>query len=695
MKRKSGTKRGPLVRGCDRARVGPGNECIYRLVADSSPDWEYLTDGKVCLLYSSPSCEPITGLTSEQMTADPESFYRIVHPDDLPAVLQHDSTFAGPKDPAELEFRIIHPTDGERWLGHVCAPLFDARGEFIGRRGTVRDITQRRRAERMLHMAQTILDHVGDMAFIVSEDGHIIYANNSACRNSGYTREELVGRRVREIEAGGVTQHWAAWWDEVRQAGSRTFESMARRKDGGTFPVEVVVSHVDFEGRGYHCGFARDIGRRKEAERALADSEARFRAMANTVPDMLYTNRPDGWCDYVNQQACDFSGKAREALVGNGWLTAYHPDDANGMRRTWTRSVRTGTPFAMEVRARAADGTYRWCMNRAVPIRDAGGKISRWFGAVTDIHDLKQAQEQLRVAQVTLEDKVRQRTAALQDAIASLQVEIAERRRLEEEVLRISEWEQERMGHDLHDDLCQQLAGIAYLCESVEPEITPVSPGPAAKVKRIRDLLNRALADARGMARGLSPLNLKAHGLRAAIKDLAAGARSGSGVQCRIACDDSLLRGDITRATHIYRIVQEAMHNAVRHGKAKSIHITLRALRLGFRLTVEDDGRGVPRRPRRNQGMGLGSMQYRARAMGGTFTIRRGSGGRGTVVTCEVPLADDGARAEEDDHAPGHRETRPRPARATPPIARPKRKPAAGSLAATGGRGKRPRMTRR
>jgi len=615
-------------------------EDLHLLVADSSPEWEYITDEKVRLIYSSPSCERITGLTARAMNADPEAFYRLVHPDDLPLVLRHDAALAGPADASELEFRIVHPENGERWLGHVCRPLIDGDGRFIGRRGTLRDITKRKKAERQLLMAQTVLDHIGDMAFLVGEDGHPVYMNDSACRALGYAREDVTAVSVREFDAGttATTMQWAAYWEEIRREGSRTFETLVRARDGRTFPVEVTVNYIEFEGRGYHCGFARDISERRAVQDALAESEARFRAMANTVPDILFTNAPDGRCDYVNQRCYDYTGMPPGSIEGHGWLQILHPDDRRRAEQAWKKSVRKGTPFAEELRIRAADGTYRWFVDRAQPIRCPAGNVTRWFGAATDIDQLKRAQAQLSEARATLEDKVRQRTAGMQAANAALRAEIAERRRLEAEVLRIAEWEQRRIGRDLHDDLCQQLAAIAYLCDSVRPSVKPLSKGAGVKIRRIGALLQRALADARGLARGLSPLNLEGRGLRAALKDLAAAARASHGVTCRVTCPDTLLRDDVTRATHVYRIVQEAVNNAVRHGRARTIRVALRATRRHLRLTIEDNGRGVARRPRRSSGMGLDSMRYRAHAMGGSFDIRRRPSG-GTMVTCVATLA--------------------------------------------------------
>lgn len=610
---------------------------IYRLLADSSPEWEYITNEKVQLLYTSPSVLEVTGFTPEEMLTTPDHFYAIVHPEDLPRVLAHDADTVGPADPSELEFRINHPVKGERWLEHTCHPLLDAKGRFFGRRGTIRDISKRKRAESSLAMAQTVLDRIGDMAFYVSEDGRLVFANDALCRALGYTREEMLRLSVPDLDQDGVVRHWAGFWQRVREAGHVTLEARMATKDGDSIPIEVTVHHVEFGGRGYHCGFARDITERLAAQELLRESETRFRAMAETVPDMLFTTDARGMTIYANRRTSEYGGLTPNEVLGLGWLQLIHPDDQKSVERQWRKAVRAGTAYSHEMRVRDGHGVYRWFVARAHPIRDDSGAITQWFGSCTEIDDLKRAQEQLSQVNDTQEETVRHRTAELQAANAALRAEIVERQRLEEEVLRAAEIEKRRIGQDLHDDLCQQLAAIAFLCDSVAPEVRRVSGKTAGQMRRIGDLLHRALTDARGVARGLSPLHLESRGLGAALADLANSARRSHGVRCRVTCPETLARVDLTRATHLFRIVQEAVHNAIRHGRARSIAIAVRLQRGRVRLTIRDDGRGMPLRPQRRGGLGLGSMRYRAQAMGGTFEIRSDRP-RGTLVVCEAPI---------------------------------------------------------
>jgi PAS domain S-box-containing protein len=581
--------------------------------------------------------EEITGFTAEVLIAGADRFYGIVHPDDLPRVLAHDTDMVGPADPSDLEFRIHHPVKGERWLGHTCRPLFDTHGRFIGRRGTIRDISKRKRAESSLAMAQTVLDRIGDMAFYVSDDGRLVYANDALCRGLGYTREELLRLSVPDLDEDGVAVHWAAFWQRVRDQGNVTLETRMRGKGGRLIPIELAIHYVEFGGRGYHCGFARDVTERRAAQEALRESETRFRAMANTVPDILFTTDSKGLTTYANRRASDYGGVPPESILGLGWLGLVHADDRGRVERHWRRAVRAGGNYSQEMRLRGADGAYRWFVARAHPIRDEVGAIAQWFGACTEIDDLKRAQDQLRDAIDTQETTVRHRTAELQEANAALLSEIIVRQRLEDEVLRVAEIEKRRIGQDLHDDLCQQLAAIAYLCDSVKPDLGPISKRAMNRVRRIGDLLHRALVDARGVARGLSPLHLESRGLRSALRDLASATRGSHGVRCRVTCPETLPRVDLTRATHLFRIVQEAVHNAIRHGRAGTIAIVVSLRRGTVRLTVQDDGRGLPRSVHRREGLGLGSMRYRAQAMGGTFEIRSGRRG-GTLVICEAPV---------------------------------------------------------
>ena len=144
----------------------------------------------------------------------------------------------------------------------------------------------------------------------------------------------------------------------------------------------------------YMAGACIDITERKQAEQALRQSQLRLRTMAETVPEVLFTNRPDGACDYVSKRFYDYTGMRDGSAEGSGWTAAIHPDDLFRATACWKRCVSAGRTYEDEYRLRRRDGMYRWFRAHAIPLR-LDGKIVEWFGVATDIHDLKEIQEQL------------------------------------------------------------------------------------------------------------------------------------------------------------------------------------------------------------------------------------------------------------------------------------------------------------
>jgi PAS domain S-box-containing protein len=211
--------------------------------------------------------------------------------------------------------------------------------------------------------------------------------------------------------------------------------------------------------------------------------------------------------------------------------------------------------------------------------------------------------------------------------------DITERKRLERELLEISNREQRRIGHDLHDGVCQQLVGISYLTESLADRLQEKGAVESAEVERINYLLNNTLLQTRGVARGLFPVRLEENGLVSALEELAANASQLFQLECRFVCEHPPAFVENTIALHLYYIVQEAIANAAKHGKAKSVVITLDPVNDRFALMVKDDGAGFSANGARQSGMGLRIMDYRARVIGATLEVKSRPGA-GTQLTC-------------------------------------------------------------
>jgi signal transduction histidine kinase len=233
----------------------------------------------------------------------------------------------------------------------------------------------------------------------------------------------------------------------------------------------------------------------------------------------------------------------------------------------------------------------------------------------------------LRSLQDELEKRVRQRTAALNK-------EMQDRMVLEEEILSISERVQQRIGHDLHDSLCQHLTGVALAGEVLGEQLAAKSLPEAKAMNHIVEMVEGAIDLTRTLARGLHPFDLKGEGFTDALRELSATITEGFKTPCTFECDRPVEICEPGVATHLYRIAQEAITNAVKHSNAREIEVRLAAGTDGLALTICDDGIGVPSKTA--VGMGLRTMAYRARVIGATFSVER-MPSRGTRVKCKLP----------------------------------------------------------
>jgi PAS domain S-box-containing protein len=231
---------------------------------------------------------------------------------------------------------------------------------------------------------------------------------------------------------------------------------------------------------------------------------------------------------------------------------------------------------------------------------------------------------------------LRDRTGKLR-GYAKVTRDLTAQKRMEEEIEKVRNREQRRVGRDLHDGLGQHLTGIAFMSRVLKERLTQLAPEEALRADQIERLVNQAITQTRDLARGLYPVELETHGLAVTLQDLAANTEKQFGVACVFKCRDVPMPPDLTKTIHLYRIAQEAVRNAVQHGKAKRITIDLQSVGGATALHIQDDGIGYPDPPpAENRGMGLSSMRSRAWEIGASFQIQRRSSG-GTVVTCAVP----------------------------------------------------------
>lgn len=215
--------------------------------------------------------------------------------------------------------------------------------------------------------------------------------------------------------------------------------------------------------------------------------------------------------------------------------------------------------------------------------------------------------------------------------------DVTKRKQLENEVLQISEREQQRIAQDLHDGLGQLLSGTAHLSTALQVELAEQALPEAAEALRITDLLHEAVSEARSLAHGLYPVRPEPNGLMVALQDLATRTCSLFKVECTLDTKEHVLLQNNAVATHLYRIAQEAISNALKHGKATRLRLRVRATSRRIVLQVRDNGAGFAHASLMRKGMGIRIMQYRAAMAGGSLVIRHLAGG-GVTVVCTIPV---------------------------------------------------------
>jgi two-component system cell cycle sensor histidine kinase/response regulator CckA len=240
------------------------------------------------------------------------------------------------------------------------------------------------------------LSSIGDFASVCDQRGRFVFANQPLLDLWGLTLEEAVGKNFFDLGyPSQLAEQLQRQVEEVlrtkkRVTGETPYTSpagLAGHYESTFSPVFAAGGEVDFV-----AGSTRDITERKRVAEQLRISLEDHRALAEAMPQIVWTMRSDGWNTYFNQQWMDYTGLTLEESLGHGWNKAFHPEDQERARDAWQRAIETIGIYSLECRLRRADGVYRWWLIRGVPVRDPAGNLVRWLGTCTDIHDLKQAQ---------------------------------------------------------------------------------------------------------------------------------------------------------------------------------------------------------------------------------------------------------------------------------------------------------------
>ncbi len=313
------------------------------------------------------------------------------------------------------------------------------------------------------------------------------------------------------------------------------------------------------------------------------------------------------------------------------FLRAIHPGDRSRIGAALKTAIRRKSAFDEEFRKEKGDRTIHWMRIRGRVSLGAGGAAERVMGSIHDKTERRLAYDSLQSARNELEAKVKERTRELLDSNEQLRKEIVIKNDLQKQIMEISEKEQRRIGQDLHDSLSQQLGGIVFMGQVLFEKLKKIGLAEAQDMKKLIGHLQNALTYTRDLAKGLYP-TLGEGGLAVALNELAIAVAELFAVTVTVECEEEVNTSDEAVTIHLYRIVQEALNNAIRHGKATRIAIRLYREKGAVVLAVSDNGVGFPEKPNK-KGMGLNIMQTRAASIGSSFGITT-KRNKGTVVKC-------------------------------------------------------------
>ena len=579
------------------------------------------------------------GYTLEELKALP-SFIHLVHPDDRERILEdHRRRLAGEPSESRHEIGII-TRDGQRREAEIAVATIHK--DNIPRIVVVmQDITERKRMGDALHsqllFTQALIEAIPSPLFFKNSRGAYLGCNKTFESALGASRQKIIGKTVYDLAPRELADEYHEMDDRLFKApGHQSYESKVKFADGSV--RDIMFNKATFADAGGNLGglvgVMLDITERKQMEEALrrAHDELEARVQERTrelarINDELNTeivSRKQAEKELRESQSSLLKAQ-RIAHLGNwdwdivggslhwsdeiyrifgvtpqqfdatyeAFLESAHPNDRSGIVQSVDATLRAGEPYSIDHRIVLPDGSIRHVHEQAEVEFDDTGQPVRMQGTVQDI---------------------------------------TERKRLEQQIIEVSEDEQKRIGQELHDGLGQHLTGIAFLSKALEQKLAVQSLPEAMDAGEIVKFVNQGISQTRALARNLFPVELEDNGLMSALEQLASNVNKLFGISCTFTCDNPVLVHDRIAAINLYRIAQEAANNAAKHSKADRIRIALAAADGKIHLSVTDDGIGFDPTGRANhEGMGCHIMRYRADMLGASLLIQKAAGS-GTEV---------------------------------------------------------------
>lgn len=582
----------------------------------------------------------------------------LIHPDDLPRVnAALDEHFQRRAPGYRCELRLRGKDGGYRWTqGTGKVVEWDENGKPLRLVGSDADITERKRAEARF---RATIESCPTAMVMIDRTGKIVLANAEAERLFGYTRAEMLGELVellvplRARESHPALRSSYFHHPEARRMGVGR-ELFGLRKDGSEFPIEIGLNPVETDEGFFVLSAILDITERKRVEahlqelnRTLEQRVTERTQLVELLKDVAATcNQAESVeeaCSAVLERVCRYLGWP----LAHAILVAQDPRGLFARSDLW---------FPQPPRSTVSDVV----LHGTLTVSAISGQAD-WIPDVSQISDpvRREELEQLGVrAMLTMPVMVADvvvavleffhtelsppnaELQAVANQLGQLLGHVVERAQLQQAVEESVGAEQRRIGQELHDGIGQELTALSLLSRSIALTLKSEGSSAADRADEFASGIPRLVRQIRNVIRGLMPVELDADGLMSALQQLADSTQQRYGVRCQLESRRSAPVPNPTVAHHLFRIAQEAINNALKHGQARSILVTLQAHNSMLELSVRDDGVGIVTETTRSadgrsRGMGLRIMRHRARLIGGQLSVQCPSSG-GTAVICTL-----------------------------------------------------------
>lgn len=482
------------------------------------------------------------------------------------------------------------------------------------------DLTQREEAEQALRLSQFSIDHSTIGILWVNWDSHVRYANLAAERMLGYSSGALADLPLQRLDPEMSMDRWLALWRQARSSDEklRGYEIDYLQADGGSLPVEISLSFLRFGLSEYLVVFLTDITERRKAQAALLESEARLKGIAGNVPGLVFRlERQPGEQGvefaYISEASRELVGYSPEELqpTEKGIRSLVHPDDQGNYRRIQDAAFNSGSDWHWQGRIVTRAGAVRWADIKATTRILADGVVV-WDGIVWDITENKQVELELAASR-----------ARLRELAAHLES--------------VREEEKARIAREVHDELGQVLTVLKLETAMCELAFAGQVEGLDSRLQSMKRLIAQLFQLVRDVATALRPPILDA-GIASAIEWQVRRFEVRTQIPCIADVPETVPAISDAKAIGLFRILQEALTNVMRHAEAHSVQVDLTVEGDDLRLSVTDDGKGfAPQQREPGQSFGLVGMQERVFMLGGHLQIDS-QPGEGTTLIVRVPL---------------------------------------------------------